>query len=235
MTAPRRRFEVIAPDWGQTHLTSDAVVAFVDDELSAPAHDRASRHLEVCPGCAADVAEQRQARSALRSAGGPALSSALLHALHAIPRDAELPGPPPGLAVTRDGRFVQALRVAPDAGTPARSGRSRGRLGAGITVTGLALGAIALTATAVPPDAPSRGVFGGPVLDGGSAAFVESSAARLQASARSAPPVPSVPGADAPGGLGTPGVTGPSGREDAGTEQVLRRLDVIPVAHPASR
>ena len=76
MTA--RRFS--APDWGQDHLSLDAVVAFVDDELSAGAHLRAEAHLDCCRECRAEVVAQRQARTALRAADGPCLPSSLLRA-----------------------------------------------------------------------------------------------------------------------------------------------------------
>lgn len=237
MTAPRRRFEVVSPDWGQTHLTSDAVVAFVDGELTTGAHGRAERHVEECPGCASDVAAQRQVRSALRSAQGPELSSALLHALRAIPRDAELPGPPAGLAVAPDGSLVQALRATPEAAQADRTGQSRPgrasrRWGAGLTATGIALGALALTGTVMPADSPVRGVFGGPVLD------TASSTARLQA-----PHLPQVRPAAVPlarsgsGGSGAGGATAApmAPTADAGAELVLHQLDVLPVAHPVVR
>lgn len=53
------------------HLAVDAVVAFVDGELAAVAHERAAEHLIACQTCAAEVAAQRQARSVVRSAGYP--------------------------------------------------------------------------------------------------------------------------------------------------------------------
>ncbi|MGD9529740.1 anti-sigma factor family protein [Pseudonocardia sp.] len=246
MTAPRRRFEVVAPDWGQTHLTSDAVVAFVDDELSTAAHGRALRHLESCPGCASDVAEQRQARSALRSARGPELSSALLNALRSIPRDTELPAPPAGLAVDPDGHFVQPLRPArealptdvsartvrsgPQIPGPVRSGRASRRWGAGLTATGIALGALALTGAVMPADSPVRGVFGGPVLDSGS------TATRLQAAP--SPVVGQIRPAAVPfgrGGVARGGGAAAGQPGDPGTERVLRQLDALPGAHPTAR
>ncbi|MCX6464505.1 MAG: zf-HC2 domain-containing protein, partial [Pseudonocardiales bacterium] len=102
-----------APDWGSAHLTSDAVVAFVDDELAHGPHERAVAHVAGCPQCAADVVAQRQARSALRSATCPSLPSSLMSALRAIPQDTELPPPPAGLAVTGDGELVSVLRTEP--------------------------------------------------------------------------------------------------------------------------
>jgi len=204
MTAPRRRFEVVAPDWGQAHLTSDAVVAFVDDELSAAAHTRAEHHLETCPDCASEVAAQAQARSALRSAHMPALSSSLLHALRAIPRDAELPGRPAGPADGAAGYLVQ-----PQRGPVARSGR---RLGSGLAASGLAIGALALTVSLLPTGAAvDRGVLGGAVFEGG---VLD---ARLRA------PVPAIA---EPVAVTPVGVAGP------GLEAVMRRLDALPAAFP---
>lgn len=149
MTAERRRFEFVAPEWGQTHLVPDAVVAFVDDELSAGAHARAARHIAACPECAGEVAAQTQARSMLRSAHMPSLSQSLLSSLRAIPLDAELPEPPAGLAVGADGSLVQVLRPLPSAG--------RRWFGAGIAMSGLAVGAALLTVSLLPADPPAVG------------------------------------------------------------------------------
>lgn len=214
MTAPRRRFEVVAPDWGQTHLTSDAVVAFVDDELSPAAHRRATAHVEACPACAAEVAVQRQARAVLRSACAPELSSALLHALRTIPQDAELPGPPPGLAVGPDGRLGQALRTTDRAADRASSARTRFAMG--FAGSALAVGTLALTVTFLPaePDerAPGAAQAGG-VLQ-----------ARLQAQPATLPVEQS-----------QPPERGAAGGERPGMEHVLRQLDVLPVALHMSR
>jgi anti-sigma factor RsiW len=168
-----RRFSVSTPDWGQGHLSLDAIVAYVDGELAPGAHARADAHVAACPECAAEVAAQRQARAALRAAGGPCLPSSLLRSLRAIPVDAELPPVPPGLAVSADGQFV-LLRDVPDAAHPApvpsrrdaprRLSRRAARIGA---VSGLALGALAVGALTVPgPEAPpAQGVVGGAVLN----------------------------------------------------------------------
>ncbi|MBK0870580.1 MAG: zf-HC2 domain-containing protein [Saccharopolyspora sp.] len=108
--------------WGlpEQHLALDALVAFVDGELSANAHDRAAAHLARCPACAADATAQRQARAAVQSAGAPSVSPGLLQALQSIPSNAELPAQPDGLALTEDGQLVT---VDPSA--------RRGRFGSG--------------------------------------------------------------------------------------------------------
>lgn len=161
-----RRLSAMVPDWGLDHLSPEAVVAYVDNELADRPFDRATRHLTVCRECAAQVVAQGQARSALRAAAAPSLPSSLLSALRSIPEHADLPPPPNGLAITADGEIVSVLRALPDdpppAGLAARpeaadlrrrlSGHRRGRLGAGVAVTGLAL--LALGAAAVPSDSP---------------------------------------------------------------------------------
>ena len=179
-----RRFSLSSPDWGQAHLTLDAIVAYVDDELSPVAHARAQAHLECCGECRAEVVAQRQARTALRGAGGPNLPSSLLHSLRSIPVEAELPPMPPGLGVTADGQFV-LLRDVPQAAPgptcpdptcpgparPAPAGHAHlppAGLGPGPAaaprrfsrrarfgaVSGLALGALAVGALATPAGTP---------------------------------------------------------------------------------
>jgi anti-sigma factor RsiW len=98
--------------WGlpEQHLALDALVAFVDGELSPSAYDRASAHLARCPACAADAAAQRQARAEVRSAAAPSISPQLLRALRSIPSDADLPGQPDELALTEDGQLVTVAR-----------------------------------------------------------------------------------------------------------------------------
>ena len=207
-----RRFSVSTPDWGQAHLSLDAIVAYVDDELSAGAHARAEEHLAGCAECAAEVVAQRQARSALRTADVPRLPSSLLRTLQAIPADAELPPPPPGLSVTPDGQFV-LLRDVPsddggDAGLSGRHGAPRlsrrARLGAlsGLAVGALAVGALVAPGASVPSPGevprgsvpqsavPARAVLGGPVLDisGSGARGPDAPAQAGRPAAPSAPP-----------------------------------------------
>lgn len=161
-----RRFTVSAPDWGHAHLTPDAVVAFVDDELDRGPHIRAVDHVATCPVCAAEVVAQRRARTALRCATCPSLPTSLMSSLRSIPQDAELPPPPSGLAVTADGELVSLLhsdliRADPPPRTPSR----RLRFGAGAAVSGLAFGAIALGVAVLPADVPAP-VTGNNVLRG---------------------------------------------------------------------
>lgn len=161
MSQARRRFPVGTPDWGEGHLTTEAVAAFVDGELTAGPAERAARHVDRCAECAGEVVAQRQARAALRAAAGPRPPSGLLSSLRAIPLDAELPGPPPGLAVAPDGTLVTMVR--PETGEPRRRpGPSlRVRLGAGAAVSGLALGALAFAGAFDAAPAPGRDVFRG--------------------------------------------------------------------------
>jgi len=155
--------------WGlsEQHLLPDAVVAFVDGELSATAHDRASSHMARCVYCAAEIVAQRQASSAVSSADVPTVPAGLLASLRAIPEQVDMPGTPDGLAVTDDGQLVVVQK--PDQmptgsfgssaplGSSAKLGEGRNVLGrrpgrrtaqgAGVVVSGLVLGALALVAT----------------------------------------------------------------------------------------
>jgi len=185
VTGARRRFTVTVPNWGSDHLSTEAVVAYVDDELAPGPRDRADQHLAACRECAAQVAAQNGARSALRTAETPCLPSSLLSMLRSIPQDAELPPPPAGLAVGPDGQLVNVLRhdrvaappapptapASPQSSTQPRREWSQRRvlIGATAAVSGLALGALAfgVSASAGPAPGPSdRGVFNGPVLGG---------------------------------------------------------------------
>jgi len=178
--------------WGlsQQHLLPDAVVAFVDGELSATAHDRAAAHMARCTQCLADVVAQRQAASAVQSADTPGVPAALLATLRAIPQRVEMPAAPDGLAVTEDGQLVVVQKpdqmpaaAAPfgasaPLGSSAKLGEGRAVLGrrpgrraaqgAGVVVSGLVLGALAFVTNAgsdepaksTPPDAHRPAVAG---------------------------------------------------------------------------
>jgi anti-sigma factor RsiW len=97
----------------EQHLLPDAVVAFVDGELSPVAHGRAAAHIARCSACAAEAAAQQQARAAMQAACAPTPRAALLAALQAIPGIASLPSAPDFLAITDDGQFVVAQRAEP--------------------------------------------------------------------------------------------------------------------------
>jgi anti-sigma factor RsiW len=147
----------------EAHLLPDAVVAFVDGELTSIAYDRASAHIARCPLCAADTAVQRQARAAVQAAEAPRMPAGLLAALRAIPTDTDLPDDVERLAVTPDGQLVAVQRpdraVAFGAGPvlgssqPLGTGSSvlrtshhgrRAVQGAGVVAAGLMLGALAM-------------------------------------------------------------------------------------------
>lgn len=228
MTDRRWRISVTTPDWGQGHLSPDAVVAYVDDELAAGPHLRATRHLAQCRECAAQVVAQGQARAALRTAGCPSMPSSLLSSLRSIPMEAELPGPPPGgLAVAPNGELMSVVRperVANAHDADAAEGHDRRghrwlRFGTGVAASGLAVGAIAF---GVPTDVsgPAVSTTGNEPLPGAAArgaATPVDAQFRLEPEivaprARVAEPVPSDP---------TPAVA-PS------TEPSLDQLDRIP-------
>lgn len=168
----------------EEHLAVEAVVAYVDGELSIAAHERATRHLAACTLCTAEVAAQRQARAAVRGATAPIMPPSLLAALHAIPHSAELPPGPEGLAIDEDGRFVVAQRVTPlglsaplgsgerlgSTGlAPTSHGRTARRVvqGAGVVVSGLVLGALALSLPGSVPDGPAAPGSPGPAAETG--------------------------------------------------------------------
>jgi anti-sigma factor RsiW len=173
--------------WSQ-HLLPDAVVAFVDGELSPTACDRAASHVARCAICAAEISAQRQARAAVRAADTPPPPAGLLASLRAIPQEVELPTTPDGLAVTDDGQLVTVQR--PDRVAPLGSGQPfgtspklgegkavlgfrfgrRASQGAGVVVSGLVLGALALVNSGSSPVSDSGD---DPVLDGRPAVNVE--------------------------------------------------------------
>ncbi|EHR49238.1 hypothetical protein SacmaDRAFT_0945 [Saccharomonospora marina XMU15] len=161
--------------WGlpESHLLPDAVVAFVDKELSLGAHERAATHIARCAVCAAEVAAQRAASSAVRRAGSPAISAGFLASLRSIPQRTEIPTAPDSLAISVDGQLVAVQRpervaglrdgfapgglgdsaplgTSPNVlGSGERLGAARRRAaqGAGVVVSGLVLSALALVAT----------------------------------------------------------------------------------------
>ncbi|WP_020668055.1 anti-sigma factor family protein [Amycolatopsis nigrescens] len=158
--------------WGlpESHLLPDAVVAYVDGELSLGAQDRAASHVARCPSCAAEVGAQRQARAAVKRAESPSMSAGFLDSLRSIPEHTEVSTTPDNLAITEDGQLVAiqrpdrvaGLRSSGVLGGPAPLGssaplgnspnvlgsaRRRAAQGAGVVVSGLVLSALALVAT----------------------------------------------------------------------------------------
>lgn len=83
-------------------------MAFVDDELSPTAHDRAVAHLAGCAICAAEVAVQRQAASAVQAANAGSVSAEFLASLRALSEN--------GVdTVLRTGTFPVFIYLADDA------------------------------------------------------------------------------------------------------------------------
>jgi hypothetical protein len=81
------------------HLSTEAIAAFVDGELSMKGHLRAAGHMSQCPDCAAEIEAQGQARTALRESCPIAIPTALLGALSQIPHHS-----PPDPPVDEDGQ-----------------------------------------------------------------------------------------------------------------------------------
>lgn len=67
------------------HLSTEAIAAYVDGELSMKGHLRAAGHMSQCPECAAAVDAQGQARTALRESCPISIPTSLLGALSQIP------------------------------------------------------------------------------------------------------------------------------------------------------
>ncbi|MGC7098979.1 anti-sigma factor family protein [Amycolatopsis lurida] len=207
-----------ARGWGlpESHLLPDAVVAFVDGELSLGARDRASSHIARCPSCAGEVAAQRQARAEVKRADAPAMSAGFLASLRDIPQHTELSTTPDNLAITEDGQLVAIQRPdrvaglrdgAAPLGSSAPLGNSRNVLGggrfgvsgrraaqgAGVVVSGLVLSALALVVTdggdvADPQQNPLSGVM--PAQFGANPAPVPSFAPPTSSSASTTPSAP---------------------------------------------
>ncbi len=188
------------------HLAVDAVVAFVDGELGASAHDRAAEHLTGCASCVAEVTAQRQARSAVRSAAEPAVPSSLLAMLRSIPQTAELARTPDGLAVTGDGIIVSVAPDAPALRSTARLGStarldSTARLGStGSLGSTTPLGASgALVAPAGSPRTGTARQGAGTVVSGlvlGALIMVTPGGAPVPAEPAPRAPVPAIPTVD---------------------------------------
>lgn len=149
------------------HLATEAVVAYVDGELSMTAHQRAAAHLSSCAECSADVDAQQRTRLALRSAPMLTMPLGLRSLLFSIPDGnaspvaAATPRIPPALrpgaiVAHADGGFVAVLKPVPQPSAEA-PGRSRRPFPlAVITVTALAVGVLGAAAMGGGGSTPDR-------------------------------------------------------------------------------
>jgi anti-sigma factor RsiW len=149
---------------GESHLAQEAIVAYVDDELSAGATGRAARHLERCAQCRTAVQAQREAKAALLDSSDVAVPGDLLSRLRAIPFTADVPGGGSlsGLAAGPDqlttsgagGHWAVSLR--PRHPQP-RPGEARWlRYGVVGALAGVGLGLAAVVAASVSAGGPAR-------------------------------------------------------------------------------
>ena len=162
-----------APDWGQDHLSLEAVVAYVDGELAAGPHARATQHLGQCPECAAQVSSAGPGPQGAAHRGRPVPAVALLSSLRSIPQDTDLPAAaaragddrrrPAGLGAAPRASGSAAdvdrprppRRPAPVARPVRRPTHRRLRVGTGVAVSGLALGALVFGASPAAPSTPA--------------------------------------------------------------------------------
>ncbi|MBA3367908.1 MAG: zf-HC2 domain-containing protein [Geodermatophilaceae bacterium] len=93
--------------WSEMHLATEAMAALVDNELSGGAAARARLHLSRCGECAAAVAAQAEAKTALFGSAGPMLPATLLSRLVDIPFTAEMaPGMNDGVMALHGGSLM---------------------------------------------------------------------------------------------------------------------------------
>lgn len=112
--------------WSEMHLATEAMAALVDNELSGAAAARARLHLGRCAECAAAVAAQAEAKTALFGSAGPALPATLLSRLAEIPFTAEMaPGMNDGVMALQGGALMYS---APPEQAPPAAARGTFRL-----------------------------------------------------------------------------------------------------------
>lgn len=145
---------------GEQHLGTEALVAFVDGELTLGAHQRAAAHVAGCLECSDEVRTQVLTRSAVRSAAVPVVPVGLLGALRGIPgtpltpfSPPTAPTPPHGVVLDEHGAWVAVLR--PDRYGPVGDDRTppstRGRGALGLVVVGVGMLTVGVLAAAPAP------------------------------------------------------------------------------------
>jgi anti-sigma factor RsiW len=156
----------------ESHLAQEAIVAYVDRELSGGASARADRHLARCAQCRTAVQAQREAKEALHASVDVAVPGDLLSRLCAIPFTADVGGGDPlrGLAAdgpdsltTGDAGAGWSVSLAPRPAT--RPGEARwlrfGVLGA-LAGVGVGLGLLVAGVAQGDPPASSPGTVAQP-------------------------------------------------------------------------
>ncbi len=157
------------------HLASEAVVAYVDGELTMTAHQRAAAHLGTCPECAAEVDGQQRARSAVRSAAPLAVPAGLQSLLCGIPQSQQRTRPQQVAQRQVPQRQVPQQQVTRERSpgrrsTPPPRRSNRGAVPLAVaTVSALAVGALTMVVTspaAGPRSAPTPRASSSPTVVG---------------------------------------------------------------------
>jgi anti-sigma factor RsiW len=100
------------------HL-GDLAAAFVDDQLDPATRDLVLSHVAGCPGCRADVEQQRRLKARLRALGEPGLPTGLLLRLSSLNVPGEPPAPPPPVLGPPARRDPTPVAVRPASPLPA--------------------------------------------------------------------------------------------------------------------
>ncbi len=109
------------------HLATEAMAALVDNELSGAAAARARMHLDRCPECAAAVAAQAEAKTALFGSVAPMLPPSLLSRLAEIPFTADMtPGMNDGVMALQGGSLMYGSTPLPALTPESEPGTNRG-------------------------------------------------------------------------------------------------------------
>ena len=231
---------------GHTHPddTSELLSSYLDDALDAAERRRVDDLLQTCPGCAADVADLRTLRAALRALPAPlprrsfTLDPAVVHPrsrLFPVFRFASLAAAVLlFLVLGFDALSSQRGRVASTASAPA-SGAATGAetySSGGGAAAGAAPKAAEAPATAAAALSAQDTGAATPETASGAAATAEVAAGAAPAAAGKAAPAQSTAGvaaaAAASGGAASAGIAGTTGPAGSTTDQLARAPQPLP-------